>query len=105
MSDNENAIDNLRSGNFLLSNLVKEAVKDSVLKAAEFIRESEDPNDLLTAIKVMETATKMVGLSPKETQTNIQINAINGFDFIEIDVEEIKQLTHKEEFEEGEIYA
>jgi hypothetical protein len=100
--EQQTAIDTLRSGNLVLANLVKEAVKDAVHKSAKLITQADTAIDLLNAIKALETSTKIVGLSPKETQTNIQINAINGFSFIEIDSEDIKQLVAKEDFEEGE---
>ena len=101
--EQENAIDNLRSDNFELSNLVKSAVNVSVKKSIDMLENIDDPNELLTIVKTIETATKIVGLSPKESQTNVQINAINGFDFVEIDKEEVIQLSVIEEFEEGEI--
>ena len=100
--EQQTAIDTLRSGNLSLAALVKNAVNDAVRKSAELIQVSDNPVDLLNSIKALETSAKIVGLSPKETQTNIQINAINGFDFIEFDDAEIRQITNNDEYEEAE---
>ena len=101
--EQQSAIDNLRSGNLELSNLVKDAVNKAVKKSAEMMDELEDPTELLTNVKVLSEASKIVGLSPKESQVNMQINAINGFDFIELDEEDIRQISCEEEFEEAEV--
>ena len=101
--EQQSAIDNLRSGNFELSTSVRDAVQKAVSKSAQLISELDDVNELLTAVKVLEVSTKMVGLTPKETQTNIQINAINGFDFIEIGEADVIQLRLEESFEDAEI--
>lgn len=103
--EQQNAIDNLRSGNFALSNIVKDFASTVAIKASEIARGSEDIKELSECAKTVETVAKMVGLSPKESQVNVQINAINGFEFIEMDDEDIVQLTHNEEFEEAEIDA
>lgn len=100
--EQKNAIDNLRSGNYELSTLMKNAVLTAVKRQTEMMSELDDPNDLLTAVKVIETSSKIVGLSPKETQANIQINAINGFEFIELGQDDIAQIEMQEEFEEAE---
>jgi hypothetical protein len=95
----ENAVDNLRSGNVKLATLTRDAIYKAAQKASQFIGESEDSNDLLTNIKVLETATKMVGLTPKESSLNVQINHVTGFDFIEVDSEEIAQLQYDDSYE------
>ena len=100
--ENEDAIENLRSKNLVLSSVVRDALMDAVVKSGELINEAEDANDLLSAVKVLETATKMTGLSPKEVQANVQINAINGFTFLEIDADDIAQIETTEEYEEAE---
>ena len=100
--EQQNAIDTLRSGNGVLANLVKDAVNLAVRKSAMLINDADNPTDLLSSIKVLETSAKIVGLTPKESQTNIQINAINGFEYIEIDANAILQLTHNEDFEDYE---
>lgn len=97
--EQKNAIDNLRSGNYALSEIMKDAVNVAVQQTANLIHTLKDPDDLLTAVKVLETSSKIVGLSPKETQANIQINAINGFEFIELDTEEVRQIAYEEDFE------
>ena len=98
----QNALDNLRSGNHKLSSIARDAIYNAVVKASQFINDAEDSNDLLTNIKVLETATKMVGLTPKESNTHIQINAINGFEFIQINEADILQISSSEEYEEAE---
>jgi len=95
----QNAVDNLRSGNVKLATLTREAIYKAAQKASQLIDESEDSNDLLTNIKVLETATKMVGLTPKESSVNVQINHVTGFDFIEVDSEEIAQLQYDDSYE------
>ena len=95
----QNAVDNLRSGNVKLATLTREAIYKAAQKASQFIGESEDSNDLLTNIKVLETATKMVGLTPKESSFNVQINHVTGFDFIEVDSDEIAQLQYDDSYE------
>ena len=95
----ENAVDNLRSGNVKLATLTRDAIYKATEKASGFIDESENSNDLLTSIKVLETATKMVGLTPKESSVNVQINHVTGFDFIEVDSDEIAQLQYDDSYE------
>ena len=97
----EKAIESLRSGNTKLAGIIKDATMNAVVKATELIGESDNARDLKNCIDVIESATKIVGLSPKEAQTNIQINAINGFEFVEIDAEDIKQLQTIEVFDEN----
>ena len=99
----QQAIDNLRSGNVNLAHLIKDATEQAVRKAAELIKCADNAKDLKDSIAVIESSAKIVGLSPKESQTNIQINAINGFEFIEIDAEEVKQIRYDEEFEDAEV--
>ena len=98
----QSAIENLREGNFNLSNVVKNAVNLTVNKTTELIGTTDDINELLTAIKVIETSCKIVNLTPREAQVNVQINAISGFDYIELDEEDIIQITQEEVFD-GEI--
>jgi hypothetical protein len=98
----EKAIDNLRSGNLKLSSVVKDFSIMAANKAYEIASRTDDIRELNEATKVIEGVSKMVGLSPKESQLNVQINAINGFDFIEIDAEDIRQLTFDEIYEEDE---
>ena len=100
--EQERAITNLRSGNLELSSLVKDAVLASITRASEMIPKTSSPRDLNDCIKVIETASKVVGLSPKESQTNIQINAINGFEFIEYTEDELPVLTQSVEDAEYE---
>jgi hypothetical protein len=97
--EQQTAIDNLRSGNVKLSTLIKDATYTAVERAVEFINNAEDSKSLKQSIDVIESAAKIVGLSPKEAQTNIQINAINGFEFIEMSTEDIKQITEVSVYE------
>jgi len=97
-----NAIDTLRSKNVELAGIIGNATVVAASKTAELIGSMDDAKDVLDAMKVFETISKVHGLSPKETQANIQINAINGFEFIELDEEDIKQISLDEEFEEAE---
>ena len=96
----QTAIDVLRSSNNNIALSMKDAVESAVKRASEFIDGAEDITEVLNGIKVIESAGKIVGLTPKETQTNIQINAINGFDFIPIDEADIIQLQMEDSFEE-----
>jgi len=100
--EQQKAIDNLRSGNVQLADIIKDATYAAVEKASEFINTASDSKSLKESINVIESAAKIVGLSPKESQTNIQINAINGFEFIEMTTDDIKQITATEEFIESE---
>ena len=97
----EKAIESLRSGNTKLAGIIKDATMNAVVKATELINESDNARDLKNCIDVIESATKIVGLSPKEAQTNIQINAISGFEFIEVDEDDIVQIQHSEVFDES----
>jgi hypothetical protein len=101
--EQQKAIDELRSGNLKLASLVRDGVNEAVRKSIDLIGSAENANDLLNSIRALETSTKIVGLSPKESQTNIQINAINGFEFVEIDAIDIAQITRKDEYEEAQI--
>lgn len=101
--EQQKAIDNLRSNNYKLSDIIRDAVFKAAEKTRELIVASDNPKDLLDAIRVLETSAKMVGLSPKDSQVNVQINAISGFEFIELDLEEIKQISKQEEFEEAQL--
>jgi len=100
--EQQKAIDVLRSGNIELAELVKNATRMAVKKAVVMIGKATDPKELQISMSTIESATKVVGLSPKESQTNIQINAINGFEFIEYDGEELIELT---QVTNGEEYA
>ena len=101
--EQQKAIDELRSGNLKLASLVRDGVNEAVRKSIDLIGSAENANDLLNSIRALETSTKIVGLSPKESQTNIQINAINGFEFVEIDAIDIAQITRRDEYEEAQI--
>ena len=82
------AIDELRSGNMELATKIRTLVHRTIEKANEMVDEVETPLELQTLIRTAEIAAKTVGLAPTESVTNVQINAISGFEFIEIDVEE-----------------
>lgn len=99
----EQAIDNLRSGNLKLSSVVKDFSIMAANKAYDIASQTDDIRELNEATKVIEGVSKMVGLSPKTVETNVQINAINGFDFVMIDEDDIRQITTTEEFEDAEI--
>jgi len=99
----ENARNNLKSGNLELSEVMKNMTLLVVEKAYKIAKDTDDVRELRECINIGESASKITGLSPKESQMNVQINAINGFDFIEIDEEDIKQITVNEEYEEAEI--
>lgn len=104
MTDEQmNAVEHLRSGNMKLAEIKVNALHVAAQRSAEFIASAEDTVELLNGVKVLETIGKMVGLTPKETTANIQINAVNGFDFIELDEEDVKQITTVEDFEEADI--
>lgn len=100
--EQQKAIDNLRSGNYNLSSTVRDFANVVAAKALDIAKDSEDIKELNEAAKTIETVTKMVGLSPKESQVNVQINAVNGFEFIPLDEEDIKQLSVNEDFEDAE---
>lgn len=94
------AIDELRSGNMELATKIRTLVHRTIEKANEMVDEVETPLELQTLIRTAEIAAKTVGLAPTESVTNVQINAISGFEFIEIDVEEeTRQIKLQETFE------
>ena len=99
--DQGTAIDNLRSGNYQLSELMKDTVHNALVKNKQLLEDAEDVDEVLSAIKVVETAGKITGLSPKETQTNISLNAVVGFDFIEVNADDLLQLSQEDDFEEA----
>jgi len=94
------AIDELRSGNMELATKIRTLVHRTIEKANEMVDEVETPLELQTLIRTAEIAAKTVGLAPTESVTNVQINAISGFEFIEIDVEEeTRQIKLQETFD------
>ena len=101
--EQQKAIDNLRSGNYNLSSTVRDFAKVVAEKALTKVQASDDIREINEAAKAVETVTKMVGLSPKENQVNVQINAVNGFEFIPLDEEDILQLTEEAEYEDVEV--
>ena len=102
--EQQDAIDSLRSGNMSLAQLMKSTVELALEKNKTTLAEGDgDVNDILSAIRVVETAGKIVGLTPKETQTNISLNAVVGFDFIEVDEEDIRQITGQDEYEDADL--
>lgn len=104
MTDEQmSAVEHLRSGNMQLAEIKVNALKIAAEKSAAFIASATDTVELLNGVKVLETIGKMVGLTPKETTANIQINAVNGFDFIELDEDDFKQISMIEEYEEADI--
>jgi len=94
------AIDELRSGNMELATKIRTLVHRTIEKANEMVDQVETPLELQTLIRTAEIAAKTVGLAPTESVTNVQINAISGFEFIEIDVEEeTRQIKLQETFD------
>ena len=94
------AIDELRSGNMELATKIRILVHRTIEKANEMVDQVETPLELQTLIRTAEIAAKTVGLAPTESVTNVQINAISGFEFIEIDVEEeTRQIKLQETFD------
>lgn len=94
------AIDELRSGNMELATKIRTLVHSTIDKANEMVQEVESTMELQSLIRTAEIAAKIAGLAPTESVTNVQINAISGFEFIEIDSEDYtKQLTIEETFE------
>lgn len=94
------AIDELRSGNMELATKIKTLVHRTIEKANEMVDQVETPLELQTLIRTAEIAAKTVGLAPTESVTNVQINAISGFEFIEIDLEEeTRQIKLEETFD------
>jgi len=85
------AIDIFREDNQQLAVKLRTLVNKAVDKSITLVDEAETVYDLLTAIKVAEIAGKVTGIVPKETINNVQINAIAGFTFIEIDKDSIVQ--------------
>lgn len=103
MTDLENPSEIFTSQNKQLAELLKGLVHKAVTKASEAIEESENINDMLTAIKVAETAGKITGIVQEKQAINLQINQISGFTFVEIDKEKPKELTNDDYEIEGEI--
>jgi len=101
--EQQKAIDNLRSGNYHLSSTVRDFAKVVAEKALVKVQDTNDIREINEAAKAVETVTKMVGLSPKENQVNVQINAVNGFEFIPLNEEDMLQLTEEAEYEDIEV--
>ena len=58
-------------------------VINSIDKANEMIIKADRPEDALVAMKIAEIAGKITGIVKDKAQTNVQINQITGFTFIE----------------------
>jgi predicted nucleic-acid-binding protein len=79
------AIDLFREHNLTLADKLSELTNKTIDKALTLVDEVDNLNDIYTAVKIIETVAKTAGLAPKETQTNVQINAITGFEFVMLD--------------------
>lgn len=80
-----------KSGNQQLANKLKDLVHKAVDKSHDMLEHSENQYELLTAIKIAETAGKITGIVQEKQQINMQINNIAGFTFIEIDKPNVEQ--------------
>ena len=89
----EDAIDELRSDNMLFAKRLKRIAHASLNKTEALLQEAESINEVQTAVNISKTISEIFGLSRKEEITNIQLNAITGFEFVEIEpTEPIKQI-------------
>ena len=82
-----------------LAHSLRKLVKKSVNKAIELVDETENPNDLYTAIKIAEISGKISGIVQEKQQINMQINQISGFTFIETNKDSTIQIDNSEEVE------
>ena len=80
----EAAITLLRSNNMELGGLISDTLITSVRKARELSQEVKTPKELLDNMRVVELAARVAGMLPKESQTNVQVNNIIGFEFVEV---------------------
>lgn len=70
---------------------IKKGLVLAVEKANDMISSARSVDTVLTGMKVLDMAGKMTGIIAEKHQTNIQVNMIDGFEYIEIDDEVIKQ--------------
>ena len=85
----EAAITLLRSNNMELGGLISDTLITSMRKARDLSKDVKTPKELLDNMRVVELAARVAGMIPKENQTNVQVNNIVGFEFIEINGDEI----------------
>jgi hypothetical protein len=85
-----------KQDNEQLAHSLRKLVTKSVNKAIELVDETDNPNDLYTAIKIAEISGKITGIVQEKQQINMQINQISGFTFIETNKDSIIQIDNQE---------
>ena len=99
---NTGAIEELRSGNMELATKLRVLIHKTIDKASSMVDEVDTPAELNTIMKTAEIAMKSLGLAPTESITNVQINAISGFEFIEIEHDEpTRQISINEVYQDA----
>lgn len=97
----ENSEKILRQDNELLATKLAKLIHKTIDKAGEMVEDADTPSDLYTAIKIAEVAGKITGIVTEKSVTNIQINQISGFTFVEVDKERIIQERRAEQLAAG----
>jgi len=91
------AMENLQSKNFELSNHILAIVNNTlkaVEKMSEEIYDSKDAERILSTVK---TATNIIGLVPTPPENKFEFNAvIGGFEFVEIGATEMAEIIEAE---------
>ena len=86
----------LRKDNVILATKLKDLIHKTVERSQEMVDNAKTQNDLYTAIKIAEVAGKITGIISEKSITNVQINQISGFTFVEVDAERIVQERRRE---------
>ena len=91
------AIDNLTSNNYELSNQILSIVNNVLTQTVIMSQEINDPKDSRDILATVKSCADLVGLVPSNPDTKIDFNfKVMGFDFIEVDVQQVKTLDYEE---------
>jgi len=87
------ALENLQSKNYELSNHILAIVNNTLKAVEEMSKEIYDSKDAERILATVKTATNIIGLVPTPPENKFEFNAaIGGFEFIEIDNAEMAQI-------------
>ena len=103
MESNMNSIDILQSDNDIIADKSKKLLHKCLDKLIHMVDDADTPRDVQICIEGASTITKVVGLSPDKNISNITVNPIAGFLFVEADVEAIKQEKLEQEYIDASI--
>lgn len=80
----EDALDVFSQGKVQLADKIVTLTNKAVKRAIELVDDADNIGDVKNAILIAETVARMHSLVPKETQVNVQVNAVVGFEFVPV---------------------